>query len=290
MAHAPGPFPPFPSRDRHDRPGGPASHPAAQTPAQTPVQTIDPDAALARWLGQVRRDPSGEAFRRLAAAPSYGALYWAMRDAGEAVRAQALAALHQRYGGHNVPDPRAPARFSPRAIVRAAADQVGLHIFFAPADLALVADAHDPARRHAVLAWLMTYPGARPPDLCLRATEHEDALCFQAACVLGWFVRDWPSFTGEGPGGLLLLPDHTRDVHFSPMLHVFAKGLLRLEDHCPPALGCHCNAVLRLLNAPPPGHPEATGAHSLADLQRATGEAHAAQAQPPAHLGDCPPG
>jgi hypothetical protein len=234
-----------------------------------PGFVVDAFSTLARWLSRAPHDSSARALAQVASAHNYGELFWAMRDLGEALRRNAFTALNTSYGHPSVPNERAVAHFSHLTILSEVARQCGLHVFFAPEPVAQRAELIDPRRRVTLLAWLHTYPDTRVPDLCLRSTVHEDALHFQAACVIGWWLQERPHFEGPGqPGGSVLLPDHTLDLHFSPMLHSFAKGLLLLDDLCPETLGCHCNRIIHSLNAAPEAHPQATGAYSLAQLRR----------------------
>jgi hypothetical protein len=232
---------------------------------------MNPVTILARWLNQVNADISGRALERVATSRSYGQLFWAMREAGVAIRQSVFTSLNALFNKPSVPDPRSAGHFSPRSVIREAARQGGLHVFPAPELDALQAESIDTNRNQKLLAWLHLYQNSRVPDLCLRYTPHEMALAFQAACCIGWWFRDRPVLDGPGqPGGILLLPDHTHDKHYSPLLHNFAKGLLMLEDACPPELGCYCNRIITMLNTPPDDHPQPTGTQNLYQLQRYT--------------------
>jgi hypothetical protein len=230
---------------------------------------MNPVMILARWLNQVKTDISGQALERVATSRSYGQLFWAMREVGVAIRQSVFTSLNALFNKPSVPDPRSAGHFSPRSVIREAARQGGLHVFPAPELDALQAESIDTNRNQKLLAWLHLYQNSRVPDLCLRYTPHEMALAFQAACCIGWWLKERPMFEGPGqPGGIFLLPDHVRERHFSPLLHNFAKGLLMLNPTCPLALGCHCNVIIAMLNEPPEDHPQPTFAQNLYSLQR----------------------
>jgi hypothetical protein len=263
---------PYPPRPPHGGPG----------------RVINAINTLARWLDQIQFDTSGSAMERLLSSRSYGQLFWRMRDLGSAVRETAFTALNASFNRQTVPDSRNADHFSQLSVAREAARQTGLHVFPAPEIDALQAEAIDTTRSYKTLAWLHAYQGARVPDLCLRYTPHDAALAFQAACCVGWWMKERAMFEGPGqPGGIFLLPDHTRDRHFSPLLHNFAKGLLLLNRTCPLALGCHCNLIIAMLDEPPDDHPQPTGAQNLYALQRYASAPPTPQQQP--HRNSAPP-
>jgi hypothetical protein len=227
---------------------------------------IDPISTLARWLSQGQQDPSAHVLARVARARSFGELFWSMRDLGQALRQSAYTELNAAYGRTAVPDPRTAEFFSNTSVLREAARKAGLRVYLAPEQAVCEAEQLDLRRRAMSLAWLYVYSTTPTPDLCLRSTAHQQALIFQGACVIGWWLQARTHFSGGAPQGAVLLPDHTTDLYFSPTLHAFAKGLLNLDTNCPESLGCHCNRIIYFLNAAPEGHPQATGALSLSQL------------------------
>lgn len=238
------------------------------------VDDRTPEQTLAHWFLEARRDDTQQKLWQVFSARGFSRLFYGARDAGELVRAWALQQLYAQrsHPGGAWPDPRIPAAFSQQAILRACADILGLHIWVVPEQLAHEADAaaaEAPIRSHPQLAWIVTYPEARPPDLCLRHTARTAELHLQMAMLMGYLVKERDRILdASAPTGLILLPT---DQSLASVLHQFAIALLCLEPDCPSDAGCHCNEIRRRYNAPPPDHTQATDALQVAQIRAANG-------------------
>ena len=50
------------------------------------------------------------------------------------------------------------------------------------------------------------------------------------------------------------------------LLHQYAIALLCLDEDCPDTWTCHCNAIRKRFNEPPPDHQQPTGQMSTAEM------------------------
>lgn len=229
----------------------------------------DPASTLARWLATAQSADSPDQLWQLLQSRNYADLWYGARYAGETIRAQALARLYtqrpQPGGAH--PDPREPAAFSSSAIIAAAARNLGLAWYTIPDILAEHADRMVAAAQRPLLAWLITYPDRRPPDLAVRTTSTVARMHFAAACVMGYYVREAPRLNDSAaPAGMILPPT---DPLTTPILHQFAKALLCLENDCPRDKLCMCNQIRARYNEPPADHAQPTDALDAAELRDA---------------------
>jgi len=261
-------------------------------------------AILARWLTeaeQANRDPTGRHAWQLYQSPIFAELWYAAREAGERVRARAMAQLyaHRAQPGGRYPDPREEGAFSVQAILTAAARSEGLQIrtypladpddsddsddsehASGPTDASSDAGAGDDGggRRHTnppdlPYAWLITYPpsptGQRiPPQLWMHPPTDQYPLgraLFELACLLGYITREPRLLDPDAPHGMITLPQEPGIIM---LMHHFAYALLHLAPICPPELGCSCAVIRQRFTAPPADHPQPTQTLTLADLAR----------------------
>ena len=241
---------------------------------------------LAYWLAATRRaraDATGRRIWQIYDSPEFAELWYAARDAGERVRAKAVAALYANWShpGGRYPDPREPAAFSERAILTAAAGIYSMHVSQCPVPAtpfaevgARFAGRHD--EWNEPIVWLMTFPDdhdGKPVQPILALHDETPALpeariLFELACILGFITKaQLRMLTLSAPRGVTLLP---RDPGLVSLTHQFAIALLCLDDPwCPEEWSCQCNLVRKRYNAPPPEHEQPTDTLNVADLRRA---------------------
>lgn len=254
------------------------------------VTVTDNDDVLARWLAETdraRAAPNGQGIWQIYSSPTYAELWYAAREAGERVRAKALATLYANWrepGGLH-PDPREPAAFSEHAILKAAATGMGLEIWqrpvTAPLDSSASSDRCDRSDRSNAsepLVSLITYPEPmnpaerrRPPTLALHqaaAVVPAAQLYFEMACMLAYVSKEHSRLLDpDAPPGVSMLPNNQGAI---ALMHQFAIALLCLDPWCPEDWTCHCNLIRQRFNRPPAEHQQPTDTLNLADLARQT--------------------
>ena len=256
-------------------------------------------ATITQWMsGHQRND-----LWQLYVSRNFADLWYGARSAGERVRGLALERLYRNrpHPGGPHPDPRKPAAFSSDAVISQATSLVGLHIDATDAG-ALSSHAHrathgathrathgddaadydEETGQRLPYAWIMTYAqydptkDIRPPQIILR-TLHGDRLLleFEIACLIGYWHRDHGRLSDpDAPTGAILLP---HDPGITALLHQYAIALLCLPEDCPDTWTCHCNAIRKRFNEPPPDHPQPTGQMTTDELLAEAEQARAAR-------------
>ena len=262
-----------------------------------PAPPRSEDEIFARWLTDITlahtdaTEGAGQQLWRILCSAPYASLWYAARDAGEAVRARALAQLyaHRPNPGGPYPDPREPAAFSERAILTTAARQLGLNVWQRPtpsaplaqqgigvSGVAGVSGATGATGATEPIVWLITFPVSDdgqpiPPTLALHEftpAVTEPFLLFEMACMLGFITKHQHALLDpNAPPGVTLMP---HNPGLASLLHQFAIALLCLDPLCPQDWTCHCNRLRAQYNAAPPDHDQPTDTLTLADLQRHT--------------------
>jgi hypothetical protein len=244
---------------------------------------------LAIWMAESDDEANGDygaRLWRLFQTHRFASLWYGAREAGEKLRAWALADL---YGSRSLPggahpDPREPAAFSNRAVLSKAAELLSARIWLIPEapdvpDIPIQgaqAQPHNqqpPHYQSPQLAWLMTYPDRRPPDIATRATTQHTLQEFAIACTLGYLTRGRERLMDpDAPTGMTVIP---HDPGVITILHQFAIALLALPRDCPADWTCDCNSIRARYNAAPPDHDQPTdmlSLSSLSELRRAIQE------------------
>ena len=240
---------------------------AAQAVAGTARRNFGWRDTLGRWLEQVQVDASDRSFSRfvLSRDTNFDRLFWEFYDLGLAWRREVAVGLYRRAGATNVPDVRGRIYYSKHAIINELIVQLGLHGHVAsPRTDAMIESQLE--RQPGLLAWMQTYPEQYTPDVVVEVHADEDAFTFDAATVLGLYIKDQALYTGAAHLGMQLFPPDMQDRAqraVTPLLHQFAKGLLWLPLECPPTWKCSCNVIRGLLNQPPANHPQETGALTI---------------------------
>lgn len=240
------------------------------------------DAALARWLAaaeEARSDPTGRRYWSLYTSPIFAEVWYAARDAGERLRAEALVTLYQKRArpGGTHPDPRLPAAFSERAILSTVARRLGLQISQRPTPKTLESAEHaeqtEPKESGGPIVWLMTYPredGVAPTIWLHEETKRitDDRILFELACMIGFITREEGRMLDpDAPHGVTLLPQAPGAL---VLMHQFAKALLCRSGGCPSELECSCDLLWQRYNAPPPDHVQSTDALDREEVMRKT--------------------
>jgi hypothetical protein len=181
------------------------------------------------------------------------ALWYGMRAAGLERRAMAGRLLYQSAGGGMAPDPETVYCYSQMAVAHAAAMsfQPALPFVQAPGAFADAVDRADPHHEGEALAWFVSTPGSRVPQIMARAMSNQASLAWQVAMLLGYYTKEAAMFMNGIPGILNLIPSSREQPQLVSLLHRYAEGLLRLAP-CEREGGCLCADTRAHYNRPPP--------------------------------------
>ena len=103
------------------------------------------------------------------------------------------------------------------------------------------------------------------------AHEIADSRRFQQQALAAYKEKKPAEFLEAMRRAALLRPQH------QTLQYQYAIALLCLPENCPDTWTCHCNAIRKRFNEPPPDHPQPTGQLTTAELLAEAEQARAAR-------------